>query len=55
MLPPLEIVAATLNFGALLLNGRHLFQLPFKNFEALLSAKALLTESAPKQGATQEA
>ncbi len=55
MLPPLEIVAATLNFGALLLNGRHLFQLPFKNFDALLSSKALLTESAPKQGATQEA
>jgi len=54
MLPPLEIVAATLNFGALLLNGKHLFELPFKNFDAILSAKALLTDGVPKRSATQE-
>ena len=54
MLPPLEVVAATLNFGALLLNGRHLFQLPFKGFYAILSAKALLEDAVPKQSAAQE-
>jgi hypothetical protein len=54
MLPPLEIVAATINFAALLLNGKHLFQLPFKGFESILSAKALLAGNAPKR-AVQEA
>ncbi|MEW6511711.1 MAG: hypothetical protein AB1428_12220 [Bacteroidota bacterium] len=54
MLPPLEVVAATINFGALLLNGRHLFQLPFKGFYSLLSAKALLSDAVPKQSTNQE-
>ena len=54
MLPPLEIVAATINFGALLLNGRHLFQLPFKGFYAIQSAKALLAEAAPGREAPQQ-
>jgi hypothetical protein len=62
MLPPLQVVAAAVNFFALLVNGRHLFDLPFTNIDSILSSKALLEDIVPKNGrrssrsaATQEA
>lgn len=44
MLPPLQVVAATVNFFALLINGKHLFQLPFTSMESILSSKSLLED-----------
>jgi hypothetical protein len=54
MLPPLEVIAATINFGSLLLNGKHLFQLPFTSFYSILSSKDLLERLTPKAGAPQQ-
>jgi hypothetical protein len=42
MLPPLQVVAATINFFALLVNGRHLFDLPFTSLESIVNKKPLL-------------
>jgi hypothetical protein len=43
-LPPLQIVAASLNFVMVFLQNRHLFQLPFHNLSDLKAAKALLED-----------
>ena len=48
MLPPLQVVAATLNFLSLLVNGNHLFQLPFKGFDDILASSELLGDLVPK-------
>ena len=48
MLPPLQIVAAAINFFILLINGKHLFQLPFTSIDSMLSSRALLEHLAPK-------
>jgi hypothetical protein len=48
MLPPLQVVAATINFFTLLVNGNHLFQLPFKRFGDILASSALLEDLVPK-------
>lgn len=50
MLPPLQVVAAAVNFFALLVNGRHLFELPFTSIDSILSSKSLLEEIVPKNG-----
>jgi hypothetical protein len=62
MLPPLQVVAATVNFFSLLVNGKHLFQLPFKNVDSILDSQVLLEDLVVKNGrrstrpaATQEA
>lgn len=56
MLPPLQIVAATINFCILLVSGKHLFQLPFTSLESILSSGAILEHlAAPKPRKTQEA
>ena len=47
MLPPLQVVAATINFAILLVSGKHLFVLPFTSMESLLSSKSLLEDLAP--------
>jgi len=42
ILPPLQIVAGTINFFMLLIAGRHLFQLPLKSLDALMETGELL-------------
>ncbi len=42
MLPPLQIVAAALNFCTLLLNSKHLFELPFKSMSAVTDTRTLM-------------
>lgn len=55
MLPPLGVVAATINFATLLMSGKHLFQVPLTSVESIPSSKALLEDLVPKSGAAQEA
>jgi len=50
MLPPLQVVAATVNFFTLLVNGKHLFELPFTGIDSILSSKSLLEDLVPKNG-----
>jgi hypothetical protein len=42
MLPPLQVVAACVNFCTLLLNSNHLFELPFKSMNAVIDTKSLM-------------
>ena len=42
MLPPLQVVAAGLNFCTLLLSSNHLFELPFKSMSAVTDTKTLM-------------
>lgn len=42
MLPPLQIVAAAINFCTLLVSGSHLFDLPFKNLDDIKESKVLV-------------
>ena len=42
MLPPLQVVAAAVNFCTLLVTTIHLFQLPFKNLDAITNSKVLI-------------
>ncbi|HMK39510.1 MAG TPA: hypothetical protein VK569_09220 [Bacteroidota bacterium] len=53
ILPPLQIVAATVNFCTLLVNGRHLFDLPFTSVYAILSSKSMLESVGAKREAGQ--
>lgn len=48
MLPPLQVVAATVNFLALLINGKHMFQLPFTSLDSIVGATSVLDELVPK-------
>jgi hypothetical protein len=50
ILPPLQVVAATINFFTLLISSSHLFELPFKDFASIMDTKALLkgTPAKPK-------
>ena len=41
MLPPLQVVAASINFCILLISGNHLFELPLRNFAEVLDSKIL--------------
>jgi hypothetical protein len=43
VLPPMQIVAATVNFLTMLVSSRHLFQLPFKSYKDMLHADQLLS------------
>jgi hypothetical protein len=45
MLPPLQVVAAAINFCILLISGHHLFELPLKSFENVIDSKALLEKT----------
>lgn len=42
MLPPLQVIAAGINFCTLLLNSRHLFELPFKSLSSIASSRVLI-------------
>ena len=53
ILPPLQVVAATVNFCTLLVNGRHLFDLPFTSVYAILSSKSMLESVGSQREAGQ--
>ncbi len=42
ILPPMQVVSATVNFFILLIASRHLFDLPFKGFREIMRSKELL-------------
>ncbi|MDZ7716315.1 MAG: hypothetical protein U5J95_08905 [Balneolaceae bacterium] len=42
MLPPLQVVAASINFLTLLVSGTHLFDLPFKSIDDIKQSKVLI-------------
>lgn len=44
MLPPLQILAACINFCTLLVSHTHLFELPFKKFKDVLDARNLIAQ-----------
>ena len=48
ILPPLQVLAASINFFTLLISSSHLFELPFKNIAAIMDSKVLLKASPAK-------
>jgi hypothetical protein len=54
LLPPLQIIAATLNFVILLFTGRHLFELPLRKLSDL-QASAKLVEAVSKEKPSRSA
>ena len=44
MLPPLQVIAAAINFCILLISGNHLFEIPLRNFEEVTDSKHLLNK-----------
>jgi hypothetical protein len=42
ILPPLQVVSATVNFFILLIASRHLFDLPFKSFRDIMRSRELM-------------
>jgi hypothetical protein len=42
ILPPLQVVAAAINFCTLLISSNHLFELPLKNVDALTNSRTLI-------------
>jgi hypothetical protein len=56
MLPPLQVIAAAVNFCILLVSGKHLFQLPFTSLGSIMSSAAILEKLASaRQSTVQEA
>jgi hypothetical protein len=43
ILPPLQVFAAAVNFCTLLINGKHLFEIPFKSIRDIKDATTLLS------------
>ena len=48
ILPPLQVLAAAINFFTLLVSGSHLFELPFKNVGDIMDSKVLLKAAPAK-------
>ena len=44
ILPPLQVIAACINFGTLLLSSNHLFDLPFTNLKSIKNSRDLIDE-----------
>ena len=42
MLPPLQVIAAAINFCILLISGHHLFEIPLRNFAEVIDSKRLI-------------
>ena len=51
-LPPLQVVAASINFCTLLLNSKHLFALPFKSMSSIANSKVLFDNVAVQRPST---
>ncbi|MBN1364980.1 MAG: hypothetical protein JW976_09275 [Syntrophaceae bacterium] len=49
MLPPLQIIAATINFAILLITAKHLFELPFNSFDDITSSKSIISNIAQEK------
>ncbi len=47
VLPPLQIIAASINFCTLLITANHLFEIPFKSYKEVLSARELIKKVKP--------
>ena len=54
MIAALQVVGATINFAALLVNGKHLFELPFTSLESIVNKKPLLEAKKRVKGETVE-
>ena len=54
ILPPLQVLAAAINFFTLLISSSHLFELPFKKVSDIMDSKVLL-EAAPAKPKTTRA
>jgi hypothetical protein len=50
MLPPLQVVAAAVNFCTLCLLNKHLFSLPFENMEAMKYSEKLIRDFKKRSG-----
>ena len=50
VIPPLQLVAAGVNFCTLLLSGQHLFELPFRSLMEVMTSKVVL-HSVPRKSA----
>jgi hypothetical protein len=50
MLPPLQVVAATINFCTLCLLSKHLFSLPFENLAAIRYSEKLIRDFKKRSG-----
>ena len=44
ILPPLQVIAAAINFGTLLLSSNHLFDLPFTNLKSIKNSRDLIDD-----------
>ncbi|MEJ2542481.1 MAG: hypothetical protein P8Y99_00265 [Calditrichaceae bacterium] len=53
ILPPLQVLAAAINFFTLLISGNHLFELPFKKVSDIMDSKVLLKASPAKPKTTR--
>jgi hypothetical protein len=42
LIPPLQVVAAAVNFGTLLATGEHLFRLPFRHLDEVMDSRVVL-------------
>ena len=49
MLPPLQVVAASINFCTLLVTGKHLFDLPFKSITDIANSRVLIENISGKK------
>jgi hypothetical protein len=49
ILPPLQVLAAALNFITLLVAGQHLFDLPFKTVRDLVRSRELIHQAPPRK------
>ncbi len=48
MLPPLQVIAAGINFCTLLITGNHLFDLPFQKMDDIMHSKVLIEKISKK-------
>lgn len=48
MLPPMQVIAASINFCTMLLSSRHLFELPFSSMSSITDSSSLLKGAAPR-------
>ena len=45
IIPPLQIVAGSVNFCTLLVSSSHLFELPFRSYKEILDARELINSA----------
>lgn len=55
MLPPLQVVAAVINFCVLLVSGKHMFELPFTSLASVMNNKPTTDKASSKVSVTQDA